>query len=295
MQSDSSGSGKRGLTEKFEHYFGKSVSIKVAVCLGLAISCLAALLIIALFMNVFTPGSVADAQANVSANGSSSLPANGSMTVVNDTDHMANSTKDSLDAAEEGDTTRRYFLSYIYNFTSRPIAATPRLVSTPTPMVAPKLPLEVLWDRTFYESIEPIQNYDRQKLLVDDTSYRFDNGPLLLDPSGTYGGSVYAYPGDTIGIRLHIYNNGGPLSTVARVNITLLKIMDTNNSSFMDTGVDLDYDMSVDANESTGMEKSLLINIPENNSDSAGYYRLNIKLYVNDTLSSDMSKEFNVL
>ena len=171
----------------------------------------------------------------------------------------------------------------------------PTLVSTPAPMVAPKLPLEVLWDRTFYESIEPIQNYDREKLLVDDTSYRFDSGPLLLDPSGTYGGSVYAYPGDTIGIRLHIYNNGGPLSTMARVNITLLKIIDMKNSSFMDTGVDLDYGMSVDANESTGMEKSLLINIPGNSSDSAGYYRLNIKIYVNDTLSSDMSKEFNVL
>ena len=85
MQSDSSGSGKRGLTEKFEHYFGKSVSIKIAVCMGLAISFLAALLIFALFMNMFTPGSVADAQANVSANGSSSLPVNSSMTGVNDT------------------------------------------------------------------------------------------------------------------------------------------------------------------------------------------------------------------
>ena len=295
MRSDSSGSGKRGLIEKFEHYFGKSVSIKVAVCLGLAITFLAALLIFALFMNMLTPGSVADAQANVSANGSSSLPANSSMTGVNDTDHIANSTKDSLEAVEEGDTTRRSYLTYIYNFTSRPMTPMPTLVSTPAPMVAPKLPLEVLWDRTFYESIEPIQNYDREKLLVDDTSYRFDSGPLLLDPSGTYGGSVYAYPGDTIGIRLHIYNNGGPLSTVARVNITLLKIIDMKNSNFMDTGVDLDYGMSVDANESTGMEKSLLINIPGNSSDSAGYYRLNIKIYVNDTLSSDMSKEFNVL
>jgi len=102
MQSDSSGSGKRSLTEKFEHYFGKSVSIKVAICLGLTISFLAALLMIALFMNVFTPGSVADAQANISANGSSSLPANSSMTGVNDTDQMANSTKDSLEAVEEG-------------------------------------------------------------------------------------------------------------------------------------------------------------------------------------------------
>ena len=102
MRSDSSGSGKRGLIEKFEHYFGKSVSIKVAVCLGLAITFLAALMIFALFMNMLTPGSVADAQANVSANGSSSLPANSSMTGVNDTEDIANSTKDSLEAVEEG-------------------------------------------------------------------------------------------------------------------------------------------------------------------------------------------------
>ena len=118
MQSDSSGSGKRSLTEKFEHYFGKSVSIKVAICLGLTISFLAALLMIALFMNVFTPGSVADAQANISANGSSSLPANSSMTGVNDTDQMANSTKDSLEAVEEGDASKRSYLSYIYNYSS---------------------------------------------------------------------------------------------------------------------------------------------------------------------------------
>ncbi len=172
--------------------------------------------------------------------------------------------------------------------------ATPTPVPT-RPMIAPKLPLEVLWDKPFYESIKPIQNYDRKKLVVDDTSYRFDSGPLLLDPTGTYGGSLYAYPGDTIGIRLHIYNNGKQLSTVARVNITLLKITDTRNNSFTNTGVDLYYNMTVDAKESTGMEKSILINVPENNPDSAGSYELCVKIYINDTLSSDMSKQFNVL
>ena len=53
--------------------------------------------------------------------------------------------------------------------------------------------------------------------------------------------------------------------------------------------------MNVEADESTGMEKCILINVPENNTGSAGSYKLNVKLYVNDMLSSDMSKEFNVL
>ena len=229
----------------------------------------------------------------------SSLPIDAGMieanrSAVNGTDDHTNESgvkDDHLEVAEYGDDDKRSLLEYIYNFTIRTPSATP----VPTPMIAPKLPLEVLWDMPFYESIKPIQDYDRSKLIVDDTSYRFDSGPLLIDPAGTYGGSVYAYPGDTIGIRLHIYNNGKLLSTVARVDITLQKITDTKNIVFNDTGVDLHYDMNVEADESTGMEKSILINVPENNTDSAGYYKLNVKLYVNDTLSSDMSKEFNVL
>jgi hypothetical protein len=246
---------------------------------------------------------MADVQANVSdtlSNGSSSLPISTNITevggtVVNGTDDRVNSTKDAqLKIAEEGDASKLPYLSYIYNFTARSRSAARTPVPTPTPMVAPKLPLEVLWDMPFYESIQPIQNYDRKKLLVDDTSYRFDSGPLLLDPTG-YGGSVYAYPGDTIGIRLHIYNNGKSLSTIARVDLTLLKINDTKNTVYAGTEVNLHYDMEVDANESTGMEKSILINIPEDNPESAGYYQLNVKIYVNDMLSSDLSKEFNVL
>ncbi len=299
MRSNSSGSGKRGLTDKFEQYFGKSKAIKIAICLGVVIALLAASLIFAVFMNVFTPGSVADAQSNVSimvSNGSSSpsiVPINSSMTrvdnsVVNGTDDIANES-----AAKDDD--KRTILEYIYNLTANMPSATPTPIPTPTPMIAPKLPLEVLWDVPFYESVEPIQNYDRKKLLVDDTSYRFDNGPLLLDPAGTYGGSVYAYPGDTIGIRLHIFNNGKLLSTVARVDINLSKMTSANNNVYVDTGVDLHYYMDIQAEESTGMEKSILINVPDNNLDSAGYYKLSVKLYVNNTLSSDMSKEFNVL
>jgi hypothetical protein len=281
--------------------------MKVTILLGLAIMFLTASLLFALFMNVFTPGNVADAQANVNSslsNGSSSysiLPINASMieayrSAVSDTSGEANSTKDDrLEIPEYGNDDKRSILKYIDNFTTRLRSATPTPVPVSVPMIAPKLPLEVLWDQPFYESIKPIQDYDRKKLIVDDTSYRFDSGPLLLDPAGTYGGSVYAYPGDTIGIRLRIYNNGKLLSTVARVDITLLKMNDTNNNVFTDTGVDLHYDMDVESEESTGMEKSILINVPENNSDSAGSYKLTVKLYVNDTLSSDMSKEFNVL
>ena len=53
-------SGKKGIIERFERYFGQSVSIKVAVCMGIVIMFLASLMLFALFMNVFTPGSVAD-------------------------------------------------------------------------------------------------------------------------------------------------------------------------------------------------------------------------------------------
>ncbi len=298
MRNNSSGSGKRGLTEKFERYFGKSISVKIAVCLGVAIVFLAATLMFALLMNVFTPGSVADVQSNVSSvvsdasASSSGLPINSSLSGI---DHSAVNGSYDHAIAEYGDDDKRASLEHIYNLTSNLPSVTPTPLPVPTPMIAPKLPLEVLWDKPFYESIEPIQNYDRKKLLVDDTSYRFDNGPLLMDPSGTYAGSVYAYPGDTIGIRLHIYNNGKLLSTVARVDITLLKMANSKNNAYVDTGVNLHYYMDIQSEESTGMEKDMLINIPKNNPGSAGYYKLSIKLYVNNTLSSDMSKEFNVL
>lgn len=298
MRSQSSGRGKRSLIEKFELYFGKSTSVKVAICLGVAIVILMASL---LFMYVFTPGSVADAQDNVSSAPGNASPAPSDLTtntglidanlsMANNTyDHVIGANDSYLEIAEHGDGNKRFYSKYVYGL----VAAVPSV--TPTPMVAPKLPLEVLWDQPFYESVKPIQDYDRKKLIVYDSSYRFDNGPLLLDPAGTYGGALYAYPGDTIGIKLHIYNNGELLSTVARVDITLLKMNESNDNVYMDTGVDLHYDMAVDAEESTGMEKSILINVPENNSDSAGYYRITVKIYVNDTLSSDMSKEFNVL
>ena len=70
----SNASGKKGLIEKFERYFGKSASMKVAVCMGIVIMFLASLMLFALFMNVFTPGSEADAQANVSSMASNASP-----------------------------------------------------------------------------------------------------------------------------------------------------------------------------------------------------------------------------
>ena len=200
--------------------------MKVAVCTSIVIMVLASLMLFALFMNVFTPGSEADAQANVSSMasnaspGPSSLPIDAGMIETNNSGVK----DDHLEVVEYGDDDRRALLEYIYIFTIRTPSA--------APMIAPKLPLEVLWDMPFYESIKPIQDYDRSKLIVDDTSYRFDNGPLLIDPAGTYGGSVYAYPGDTIGIRLHIYNNGKLLSTVARVDIALQKLTDIEEISF---------------------------------------------------------------
>jgi hypothetical protein len=284
-RSRAGGSGKRSLAERFEPFFSKSFSFKAVMCLGIAVSLLLILVLLVAFTSGSSPG-IAGTVANGSSTAGSpsagyastsatTSPANAS----NETGGIANGSMSYSDGDER------------HNLTQRSNEINP----SPTPVVAPKLPLEVLWDQPFYESIKTIQDLDRKRLLVSDTNYRFDGGTLLIDPASTYGGAQYAYPGDSIGMRLMIYNNGKPLDSIVGVDLSLLKMTDEKLHTYTGTGVDLHYDMRVDMDVNTRLEKNITINVPDESLRSPGYYRLCVKLYVNDTLSSDMSKDFNVL
>lgn len=288
-RSRAGGSGKRSLAERLEPYLSKSFSFKAVMCLGIAVSFLVILLLIAAFTGGSAPG-VAGTETNgssptgsPSAGYASTSATTNSMNASNETGGITNG---SMSYSDENE---RHNLTQTFN------EMKPSPTAAPTPIVAPKLPLEVLWDQPFYESIKTIQDFDRKKLMMSDTSYRFDSGPLLIDPASTYGGSQYAYPGDSIGMRLQIYNNGKPLGSIVVVDISLLKLTDEKLQTYTDTGVDMHYDMRVDMDVNTRMEKNITINVPDESLRSPGYYRLCVKLYVNDTLSSDMSKDFNVL
>lgn len=284
-RSRAGGSGKRSLAERLEPYFSKSFSFKAVMCLGIAVSFLVILLLLAAFTSGSAPGVTgAEANASSTAGSPSTGYANTSGTTnpvnaSNETDGISNGSMSYRDENE------RRNLTQTFN----------EMKPSPTPVVAPKLPLEVLWDSPFYESIKTIQDFDRKRLMVSDINYRFDGGPLLIDPASTYGGAQYAYPGDSIGMRLQIYNNGKPLGSIVGVDVSLLKMTDEKLHTYTGTGVDLHYDMRVDMDVNTRLEKNITINVPDESLRSPGYYRLCVKLYVNDTLSSDMSKDFNVL
>jgi hypothetical protein len=275
--------------ERFDRYFGKSVFSKIAIYLGIAVSVLAVLLLLSILVVMPDGGAAAVNNASPTV----SPPAGQANTTDTGNVSIANGSGQFRDAGFDDWLNWTKVLNMVNS--SPVVTPIPTMTYTPTPMVAPKLPLEILWDSQFYESIQPIRDYDRSKLRVNDQSYRFDSGPLLIDPAGTYAGSVYAYPGDTIGIRLHIFNNGKAIDGITGVHIGLMKMTDEQRGTYTDTNVSLHYNMSVSLGEKMGMEKNITINVPEESLRSPGYYRLWVKLYVNGTLSSDMSKDFNIL
>lgn len=243
----------------------------------------------------------ADSQSNVS---SADLPANLAGIDISDAirygileqGSTAETLNDSVlmpyfELIGNNDRTSRFYTKCILNRLA--VLPLPYIEPAPAPeaQLVPKYPVEILWDSPYMESIKPIQNYDRNYLRSCDASYKFGAGPLLVDPQETYSGYTYAYPGDTIGMKLRLFNNGKPIDTTARVEISLSK---KTNEQWTDNLVKLHYNMGLQAEEKAAFYRNITINVPADRNET-GFFRVYVKFFVNDTLSSEMSKEFNVL
>ena len=102
---------------------------------------------------------------------------------------------------------------------------TPTPTSTPTPTITPTPTPSLVADAPFYENITHIKDADRGKIGDVDRSYQSGSGPLYLDIANSYLGSPYAYPGDTFGMKLRLYNQGPALDTVATTTLSVSKDM----------------------------------------------------------------------
>jgi len=129
-----------------------------------------------------------------------------------------------------------------------------------------------------------------------ENSYIAGNGPLYLDLSNSYMGSGWAYPGDTIGVKLKMYNDGPALNAPARVTLSLSRMVITPYGSFWldDIIPGQQFTTQISVGEKSSFTKNLSYAVP-NGSGYKGFYKITVKFYVNDQFNCGFVKELNIL
>ncbi|BAI60654.1 hypothetical protein MCP_0582 [Methanocella paludicola SANAE] len=170
---------------------------------------------------------------------------------------------------------------------------------TPTPTVTPTptaTPIDLPADTPFYESITPLKDKDQFSLAPVENSYIAGDGPLYLDLGNSYMGSGWAYPGDTIGVKLKMYNDGPALNTNARVTLNLSRMVITPYGSFWldDIIPGQQFTTQIAVGEKGSFTKNLSYAVP-NVTGYKGFYKITVKFYVNDQFNCGFVKELNIL
>jgi len=163
----------------------------------------------------------------------------------------------------------------------------PQITPTPTPSPA----VDITPDAPFYESITPLKQGDYIAPVSDYNSFT-DNGPVYIDIHQSYMGSDYAYPGDTIGVKLRLYNTGPALDTVSLVTLNLSKMIAPN--VFVETPINEQYYTKITMSNQGSMYKNFSYPVPMDNS-IAGVYKIRIRFYVNGQLNAEAIKAFNII
>jgi hypothetical protein len=173
--------------------------------------------------------------------------------------------------------------------TSYPTEA-PTITPTPTPSPASSNPF--LQDEPFYESISPLKSGDN--LAPVDNSYIAGNGPVYIDLANSYMGSGYAYPGDTLGVKLRLYNQGPAINTVGTVTMNLSRMYYTQDGGT--TWVQMlsqQYDTNIQIGSYGATYKNISYQVP-NSPGIAGFYKIYIMFYVNGQFTAGVVKELNI-
>lgn len=164
---------------------------------------------------------------------------------------------------------------------------------TPTPTPAPTItPTPTVADEPFHESITPIKDADRGKVRDSTPSYQSGNGPLYLDIANSYLGSPYAYPGDTFGMKLRLYNQGPALDTIATVTINVSKDMGSP-IGFVPV-INQQFNTHVVADAYSGVYKNVSVAIP-NTPGFEGFYSVKIGFYIGDKMMATATTHMTIL
>jgi len=150
----------------------------------------------------------------------------------------------------------------------------------------------MLHDEPFYENVSPLQPGDN--LAPVDNSYIAGNGPVYIDLSNSYMGSGYAYPGNTIGVKLKLYNEGPAIDTIATLTMNLSRMIYTPDGSTAWVPIlsqQYSTDLQIDSYGST--YKNINYTVP-NTPGIAGFYKIYIMFYINGQFSAGAIKELNI-
>lgn len=132
--------------------------------------------------------------------------------------------------------------------------------------------------------------------MSDENSYD-GNGPVFIDFANSYLGSDYAYPGDTVGIKLRLYNNGPAINKVATVSMTMAKLYITpyGQKVWLDFPVSKQFNTNIVIPDHGAMTKNLSYAVPNDMGDISGTYKIYIKFYLDDQYSSGVVKVLTIL
>ncbi len=167
---------------------------------------------------------------------------------------------------------------------------------TPTPTPTP-IPDDLIPDAPFYESITPIKPGDFLPPVSDQNSYDPGNGPIFIDLDHSNMGSPWAYPGDTLGIGLKLNNKGPAIDTIAKVTMTLKKMIITSDGQvlWIDYPVSKQFSTRITMGDNGTMQKNISYTIPTDIPNLEGTYKIVIKFYLNDQYSAGVVKVLTIL
>ncbi len=169
------------------------------------------------------------------------------------------------------------------------VTPTPTAAPTATPTVTPTPTPSVVADAPFYENITPIKDSDRGKIGDVDRSYQSGSGPLYLDIANSYLGSPYAYPGDTFGMKLRLYNQGPALDAIAATTLSVSKDMGSP-IGFVPV-INQQFNTHVVADANSAVYKNVSVPIP----DTPGYYSVKIGFYMNGNMMATATTHLTIL
>ncbi len=105
-------------------------------------------------------------------------------------------------------------------------------------------------------------------------------------------GSGYAYPGDTIGVKLRMKNEGPAMNKTAFVTMNLSRII--YPCYWADDIINQQFNTQIVAGENALFTKNISYMVPDV-PDIKGFYRIYVRFYVDGKFNAGFIKELNIL